>query len=373
MKNLVDEVGIFSDLNNTLRTDADGTRLPKGNQLVSQVIHDTETLPVELQILYAPVFEELQQSEVLLQKELRSTHNEVDEMIQHGCRLGGKRLRPVLLLLSAKANGRVVPAHLVLAAVVEMIHTATLIHDDVLDEATLRRHVETCNERWDNKPSVLLGDYLFTHAFYLASTLGSNFACQTIGKATNIVCEGELRQIRSCTHFDLGEATYLDIITAKTASLCECACRLGAYFGNSDEDGNSDEEIVNRFASYGLNLGIAFQIIDDLLDVVGTEDKVGKSLGTDLNQHKPTLPLIHVLEQLDSADKSHVLTSLTQAGTNGREILQPWFERFDTENYVKQKAESFARQAFQALEPLPGNEALDTLRQIPEFVLHRSR
>jgi len=127
-------------------------------------------------------------------------------MIHYGCRLGGKRLRAALLLLTAKAAGKVTPSHLTLAAVVEMIHTATLIHDDVLDEALLQRHLDTCNQQWDNKPSVLLGDYLFTHAFYLASTLDSTFACQTIGKATNTVCEGELRQVRSCNNFDLNEA-----------------------------------------------------------------------------------------------------------------------------------------------------------------------
>ena len=334
---------------------------------MSQVINGTDVLSTELQVLYAPIVEELQQSEVLLQRELRAEHSEVDEMIRHSCRLGGKRLRPALLLLTAKAAGGVVPAHLVLAAVVEMIHTATLIHDDVLDEASIRRHLNTCNEQWDNKPSVLLGDYLFTHAFYLASTLDSTYACRTIGKATNTVCEGELRQVRSCNNFDLDEADYLDIITAKTASLCACACRLGAHFADTFPDH------VDAFAAYGLNLGIAFQIIDDLLDLVGSESTVGKSLGTDLDQQKPTIPLIHVLSQLDPTNREQVKAALAAPDADSRDVLLPWFKRFGTADYVKQRAAEFALQASAALKNFPSSESLETLRQIPEFVLHRSR
>lgn len=144
-------------------------------------------------------------------------------MVRYGCLLGGKRLRPALLLLSARAVGTITADHLTLAAVVERIHTATLVHDDILDDAVIRRHMDTCNARWENEASVLLGDYLFIHSFYLASTLDSTYACRTIGKATNVVCKGKLRQIRSCNNFELSEGEYLEIIEAKTASLCACA------------------------------------------------------------------------------------------------------------------------------------------------------
>ena len=334
---------------------------------MSQVTNGTDVLPVELQMLYGPIVDELRQSEEILQRELSAEHAEVDDMIRHGCRLGGKRLRPALLLLTAKAAGEIVSAHLTLAAVVEMIHTATLIHDDVLDEALLRRHLDTCNQRWDNKSSVLLGDYLFTHAFYLASTLDSTFACRTIGKATNTVCEGELRQVRSCDNFELEETDYLDMITAKTAALCACACRLGAFYADSVPN------VVDSFSAYGLNLGIAFQIIDDLLDIVGCESTVGKSLGTDLNQQKPTLPLIHVLSHLDAEQRAEIQSELASPNNDGRDVLAPWFERFHTADYVKQCAAAFARQAILALEPIPNSESLETLRKLPEFVLHRSK
>src|SRR6184192_4156948 len=192
--------------------------------------------PPELQMLYAPVAPELAEVEAVLKAELRSDYPFVDELVRYGCLLGGKRLRPALLLLSAKAvGGKITREHITLAAVVEMIHTATLVHDDVLDEAQLRRHLATVNARWDNESSVLLGDFLFTHAFYLASTLDSVIACRLIGRATNIVCEGELRQKGSRGNFSLSEAEYLEIVESKTAELTAVSCRLGAMFGGADE------------------------------------------------------------------------------------------------------------------------------------------
>ncbi len=247
--------------------------------------------------LYGPIAAELDRCEELLRRELSSDDPFVDRLIKHAFRLGGKRLRPALLLLTAKAVGRADKEHITLAAVVEMIHTATLVHDDVLDEAKLRRHRETVNAVSDNEASVLVGDFLFTHAFALASSLGTTYACQTIGRATNIVCAGELRQIHTRGNFALGEAEYLDIIEAKTAELCACCCRLGAHYAGADRE---LEEALDRF---GRNLGIAFQIVDDLLDLVGDEDQAGKSLGTDLEKQKPTLPVIRLLAQSDETQR----------------------------------------------------------------------
>src|SRR5438045_2375708 len=208
--------------------------------------------PPELQTLYAPVAAELAQVEHVLKAELRSDYPFVDELVRYGCLLGGKRMRPALLLLTAKATGGLItPGHITLAAVVEMIHTATLVHDDVLDEAHMRRHLATVNARWDNEASVLLGDFLFTHAFYLASTLDSVVGCRLIGRATNIVCEGGLRQKGSRGNFDLSEAEYLEIVEAKTAELTAVSCRLGALFAGADS------AIVEQMDGFGRNLGIA--------------------------------------------------------------------------------------------------------------------
>ena len=200
----------------------------------------------------------------------------------------GKRLRPALLLLTAKAVGDVAPAHHTLAAVVEMVHTATLVHDDVLDEADTRRHARTVNAEWGNKVRILLGDMLFTHAFHLSSTVDRR-ACELIGEATNRVCAGELKQVCERGNLHLTEADYFEIVDGKTAALTEVSARLGALYAGADE------ALADRLAGFGRDLGIAFQIADDLLDLTGHEGTAGKTLGTDLDQQKLTLPLIHAL------------------------------------------------------------------------------
>src|SRR5262245_42224702 len=235
------------------------------------------------------IADDLEQAERVLQSALASARPGVAELIAHLAPYRGKRLRPALLLLTARACGPVTPAHHVLAAVVEMIHTATLVHDDVLDSASVRRHAPTVNAGWGNQASILLGDYLFTHAFHLSSTLDDALACRLIGEATNRLCEGELHQIVQRGNLELTEEEYFDIIDAKTAELTACSCRLGALYSGAGDGA------VEQLSSYGRSLGIAFQIADDLLDLVGEEQTAGKSLGTDLEQQKLTLPLIYLL------------------------------------------------------------------------------
>lgn len=321
----------------------------------------------QLELLYAPIREDLARVEQILKAELRSDYPFVDELVKHGFRLGGKRLRPALLLLSAQACGNVTGDHHVLAAVVEMIHTATLVHDDVLDEAAMRRHLETVNARWDNQASVLLGDFLFTHSFYLASTLETTYACQVIGRATNIVCEGELRQIDSRAKYSLTEAEYLGIIEAKTAELTACSCLLGAHYAGAAKP------LTAAMGCYGRALGIAFQIVDDLLDLEGDEATTGKSLGTDLEQQKPTLPLIRLLDQASNSEKPSILEILTRSGNHRREALQPWFAQFDALAYARSRAEEFAAQARAEIAQLPESAAKMVLEGLTYFVVARQQ
>src|SRR5258708_5251410 len=179
--------------------------------------------------LTAPIAGDLEQVERILAESLSSSHPRVAEVVDHVKHYRGKRLRPVLLLLAARACGAVMPAHYILAAVVEMIHTATLVHDDVLDCATVRRHVRTVNAGWGTQTSILLGDHLFTRAFHLAASVDAR-ACRLIGEATNRVCEGELRQGLESGNLDLTEEDYYQIIEGKTAELIACCCRLGAVY-----------------------------------------------------------------------------------------------------------------------------------------------
>lgn len=320
-----------------------------------------------LAALYAPIREHLAAVDDRLQSELQSRFPFVDELVKHAFRLGGKRLRPALLLLSAQATGRVTADHITLAAVVEMIHTATLVHDDVLDEAQLRRHVDTVNARWDNEASVLLGDFLFSHAFYLASTTESTLACRMIGRATNVTCEGELRQVHAGGDLQLAEQEYLGIIEAKTAELCACSCQLGAsYAGASDT-------VVDAVAAYGRNLGIAFQIADDLLDLVGEENAVGKSLGTDLEKRKATLPVIHLLAEASGEHREAIAAILTRPDNHRVADLLPWLDRYRSLEYARGKAEHYAGEAVAQLRLLAESHERDVLAQMARFVVSRDR
>ncbi|MCE5302057.1 MAG: polyprenyl synthetase family protein [Planctomycetaceae bacterium] len=324
-------------------------------------------VPENLRALYAPVAQELQETEELLRRELSSDHPFVDQLVKHGFRLGGKRLRPALVLLSGLACGGLRPEHRTLAAMVELIHTATLIHDDVLDEATVRRHLDTINARWDNETSILLGDYLFAKAMCLAGSLEDPFAIRLISQTTQRVCKGELRQVEGRGDFGLTEDCYFDIIGGKTAALTSCCCEVGAYYAGASP------ETCRRLADYGRDLGIAFQIADDVLDLTGNETVVGKSLGTDLAKQKATLPLIRLLDAVDDPQRQQLVAILSRSDNHRQEALRPWFERYQAISYARQKAGRFSQQAVEQLSTLSATVALDSLRGLTDFVIARQQ
>jgi len=323
---------------------------------------DADIRKALLDQLYAPVRDQMLQVEQMLARQLSSDDAHVEALVKYAQRLSGKRLRPALVLLSGQAVGRLSRDHIVLATVMEMIHTATLVHDDVLDEADLRRHEETVNARWSNETSVLLGDFLFTHSFYLASTLETTYACRRIGESTNIVCDGELRQIHHRRNFHLTEEEYLRIIDAKTAELTACCCRLGAHYAGGGD------QVEKQLTRYGRHLGIAFQIIDDLLDLTGSEEVVGKSLGSDLQKQKMTLPLIRLLELADPGDHRQIL-SLVQNGQC--RALLPWLQRYEAIDYARQKAAAHVRLACENLSGLAESDSLRVLLEMANFVVAR--
>ena len=313
-----------------------------------------------------PIQQELDAVEKMLAEQLRSKFPYVDELVRYGCLLGGKRLRPVLLLLVAKALGEVAERHILLATVIEMIHTATLVHDDVLDAATIRRHFATVNDRWDTESSILLGDYLFTHAFHLASMLESTWACRLIGAATNQLCEGEIRQKGNQGDFGISEREYLQINESKTATLCACASRLGM------PEFSDEPELAERITSFGRYLGQAFQIVDDLLDVVGQESLVGKSLGSDLQHQKATLPVIHLWSRISEKERRGLEETLRGPAQLRRDRLLPMLNRHGSVEYARARAMEFADKARNSLNGLPENAATKMLEQLPEFVVQRA-
>lgn len=313
---------------------------------------------------FATVSGDLLEAERLFVRALASPRSCVERLIQRLDGYRGKRLRPALLLLTAKACGSVVPAHHTLAAVVEMIHTATLVHDDVLDDATIRRHRPTVNVEYGNRSSILLGDFLFTHAFHLASSVDAR-ACALIGHATNRVCEGELQQNVESGNLDLTEEAYLDIVDGKTAELTSCCCRLGALYSGADET------VVEALSRYGRWLGVAFQIADDVLDLTGEERTAGKSLGTDLQKQKLTLPLIRLLADAPAGQAGVLRQLLNSPGNHKREALLPHLVDNGAITYAGCRAEEFAGRARAELSCLPSTEFRTILERLTERVVHR--
>jgi octaprenyl-diphosphate synthase len=316
--------------------------------------------------MFSSIRQDLAEVERILAETLDNPRPCVNRLVAHLEYYRGKRLRPALLLLTARACGPISAAHHVLGAVVEMIHAATLVHDDVLDEATVRRHVATVNAGWGNQTSILLGDYLFTHAFHLASSVDAR-ACRIIGQATNLVCEGELRQGTQRGNWTLSEEEYLDIIEGKTAELTACCCRLGALYSGAPA------EVVESLTRFGRWLGIAFQITDDLLDLVGEERITGKSLGTDLELQKLTLPIIHLLDQARAEAASRLRQILSSPHNHKREVLRPYLDESGAIDYACRRAEEFAVQARSELLCLPASEWRSILEMLTHQVVHRNR
>jgi len=290
----------------------------------------------------------------------------VTDLLTHISRFRGKRLRPILVLLTARAAGEVRHEHIVLAAVTEMIHTATLVHDDILDEADIRRHVATVNNRWNNETSVLLGDYLFTHAFHLAASLDTTLACRLIGASTNKVCVGELMQIHERGNLELTEEQYLRIVDGKTAELCALCGELGAHYAGADED------VTRAMREYARSLGIAFQIADDLLDVTGDEETTGKTLGSDLVKQKLTLPLIRMLESAENGQRERIFEWLVRGDAEAQALIRQELLTSEALEQAHQRAAEFAREARVSLSRLQESPARRLLEDLTEFAIRRT-
>ena len=315
--------------------------------------------------VYAPVAAELEEARVRFDEEIHCARSFVDELCTQVKRYRGKMLRPALLLLTGKASGELVDEHITLAAVVEMVHVATLVHDDVLDEADVRRQRSTVNVMSGNEVAVMLGDYLISHAFHLCSSLDNQYASREIGATTNRVCVGELSQIHHRGDSRLSEDEYLEIIKGKTAALTGTCCALGARFAKAPE---STVEDARRF---GTELGIAFQIVDDVLDLVGSANRMGKTLGRDLDLGKPTLPVIHGLATGDAEIRRRLEALIRGDGEAGRNGIQAMLRRTGSTDYARSVARRFTTAAIGRLDVLPKSPAKTSLVAMAEFVVRR--
>ena len=280
---------------------------------------------------------------------------------------GGKRFRPILLLLSAKLCGYPGDNHIPLASHIEFIHTATLFHDDVVDKAEIRRGNESANAKWGNEKSVLFGDFLFTKSFSLMGQNGNWEIFRALSHATMLMAEGELEELERTYDLTLTEERYLTIITRKTATLISAAAQIGAILGNASE------ERKKALSNYGLNVGIAFQLIDDTLDYTSREEEFGKEIGIDLLRGKITLPLIHALKHCTPDEKAFIQETVDGPGLTKESFLRvaKIIERCRGIQYAWERAKEHVDQAKKHLCLFPDSELRQALFALADYVVER--
>jgi len=335
----------------------------------------------------ALVQEELAEVNRCVEEALLPDRPELRALLGHVSGFRGKQLRPALNLLVAKALGGLCSHHIKVGAILEMIHTATLVHDDILDGALIRRKLASLHSVYGHEVSVLVGDYIYARAFQMSVDLPDPRCSRLLSEVTRVICQGEVTQMLHRFDLGFGEEQYFQVIYEKTAILYGAAAELGAYYAGANENR------VKEFRAFGDALGMAFQIIDDILDVAGEEDVVGKSLGTDLNKGKLTLPLIHLYGSLNTQARREFEDMFRDGSREGRQAMI--MDRFDLQpgiDYAQAKADFYLERALEVLSKVSGEsaiegraarsaneestpracEALEGLRILADFVLKRS-
>jgi len=312
---------------------------------------------------------DLRAVQTMLTQQFSNPNMFVQDVAQHVSRFQGKQIRPILTLLSAKACGASpaqMPNVVRLAAVVEMIHSATLVHDDVIDDADLRRHVSTVHRRWNTETSVLFGDYLFSKAFHLAATTGDAEACRLIGRATNRTCEGELNQIAARLEQSKLESDYFRVIHGKTAQLFAVSCRLGARSAGAGAD------LQNQLSLFGCRLGLAFQIADDILDLTETAEKTGKDSANDLANQRLTLPILRALKEASSEELGQLRELMDSNEAADRQKLRELPALRQGVLSAKATADELASRAIRCLNTVPEGPIRQVMEQLALFSVGRS-
>jgi octaprenyl-diphosphate synthase len=312
---------------------------------------------------------DLEAVEAEIRRELDSPVSLIQEMGGYIAGAGGKRLRPILLLLAARLAGARGERPVRLACVVELLHTATLIHDDVVDQAPLRRGRPSANARWGDDASVLVGDHLYSKSFDLLVRDNDRAIMETLARATVSMTEAEVFQLDRKRSGAITEADYVRIITQKTASFISACCRIGGLLGGIPPDP------LEALTRYGLDIGIAFQISDDSLDLVADPDRLGKAIGADLREGKRTLPLIAMLERAKPADTERVREMLRAHALGPAQIdeIRRLVLEHDGIDYARDRAHAYARAAKRDLEAFPASDVREVLTLVADFVVDRDR
>jgi octaprenyl-diphosphate synthase len=302
----------------------------------------------------------------VIRQRLHSEVSLVNQIAEYIISAGGKRIRPVLVLLVANAYAYQGTAHHELAAVVEFIHTATLLHDDVVDESSLRRGRATANALFGNAASVLVGDFLYSRSFQMMVGLNNMRVMQILSDATNVIAEGEVLQLLNMHDPDVNEERYLQVIRSKTAKLFEAAAELGALISGCD-----DTQIAAA-GEYGRSLGTAFQLIDDVLDYAGDASEIGKNVGDDLREGKPTLPLIYLMDHGTAEQRQLVRSCIENGDEEHFDAILAAISTSGALDYTRRAAEEQSARALAAIDGLPASVYKDALLQLAEFSVKRN-
>lgn len=327
------------------------------------LINSNSALNIEQ--IYALINEDMRKVNMLIKERLRSEVALVNELGNYIIAGGGKRLRPILVLLCAYNFGYHGNYHIDLAAVIEFIHTATLLHDDVVDSSELRRGRKTANNLWGNEASVLVGDFLYSRSFQMMVKVGNSRVMEIVANATNIIAEGEVMQLIHCRDPEISESRYFEVIRCKTATLFAAAAELGALLANCDI------EIEHAAANYGRYLGNAFQLIDDVLDYSASSIEIGKNIGDDLEEGKPTLPLIYILRNGTASQRAIITDAILNGGRENLDQIIKIIEDSGAISYTVIAAQREAEKALLELKKFPLNNYRNALEGLVEFAVNR--
>ncbi len=309
--------------------------------------------------------EDMKAVDALILRRLQSDVVLINQIGHYIVNSGGKRLRPMIVLLAARALDYQGDRHVDLAAIIEFIHTATLLHDDVVDESDMRRNRDTANAVWGNAASVLVGDFLYSRSFEMMVDMDMMRVMEVLSHATNRIAEGEVLQLLNCNNPDTTEQEYREVILRKTATLFEAGARLGAVLGEAAL------EQEQAMADYGLHLGIAFQIIDDALDYSTSSDEIGKNIGDDLEEGKPTLPILRAMQVGSETQQQKLRDIIEQGGREHIGFVMEAIESTDAIEYTARLAAEEADKAKRALQILPQSPYRDALSALADFAVRR--
>jgi len=320
---------------------------------------------IDLDTIRTLVSKDMDAVDALIQQCLHSDVALINRLSHYIINSGGKRLRPMLVLLSANTCQYQGDQHINLAAVIEFIHTATLLHDDVVDASQLRRGNMTANAVWGNEASVLVGDFLYSRAFEMMVDANNMRIMEIMSHTTNTIAEGEVLQLLNCHDAETTEIRYMDVVSRKTARLFEAAAQIGAVLGEQPE------QIESALANYGRHLGIAFQLIDDVLDYSASPEDTGKNVGDDLAEGKPTLPLIHAIHKGTPNQAKLIRKAIENGGHDNMQDVCAIIESTGAIPYTAQAAKRQADLAIEALNPLPDSASKEALYGLAEFSVDR--